>query len=771
MKKFRNAFLAFFFCAAAANADIYQNGIGNYHGARDTYIDPYSPSANYASSTIIRATNAFKALLRFDISAIPANATVNSATLGVFILENYNNGGGNRIFLHRVLNKSWIDVESTWNFFSTGNAWSAAGMGAGVDYASAADAISTVGYLPSNTWANFDVTGLVREWVNQGLANNGIVILSGNGPRVGLASSEYTADPALRPKLSVDYTIPADTTPPTVTITAPTAAASVVGSIVIAANANDNVDVAGVRFQIDQVDIGAEDTSLPYQAAWNSATVANGSHTLTAIARDSSGNVSSNSIAIRVDNGAVTFQRGRNNYAGTIDTYIDSPNPSANYGSAASIRAGETFKTLLRFELNSVPANATVRSATLSVYVGSNSGNSGGNTVYLHRLLDRNWLEYQANWTHYRSDSIWSAAGMRAGSDYSTSADSSAVVGYLPANIWANFNVTGLVQNWINGTYPNNGVVIRSGNGPRLGILSSEHQPDIMLRPKLVVEYIVPVSDTSPPNVSIYAPANTSTVNGTIAISAQATDNVGVAGVQFRVGQTTLGAEDTTAPYGISWNTSAVADGTHTLTATARDAAGNQSSHSISVTVNNAPPTDTTPPSVSFIAPASGATVAGTVNASVAASDNVAVAGVQFKVDGANYGSERTSPPYAVSWNTADLPNGNHTLSAIARDTAGLATTADITVTVQNGAKSYVITWNAVNDTRVVGYRVYRGTSEPLTRENAIGFQDVGNATSVLFSAADWGLAPGTKLFAGVAALAGDGTESALSNIDSIVIE
>ena len=60
--------------------------------------------------------------------------------------------------------------------------------------------------------------------------------------------------------------------------------------------------------------------------------------------------------------------------------------------------------------------------------------------------------------------------------------------------------------------------------------------------------------------------------SGTIWVTANAADNVGVAGVQFRLDGANLGAEDTTSPYSVSWNTTAVANGSHTLTAVARDA-------------------------------------------------------------------------------------------------------------------------------------------------------------------------------------------------------
>jgi hypothetical protein len=93
--------------------------------------------------------------------------------------------------------------------------------------------------------------------------------------------------------------------------------------------------------------------------------------------------------------------------------------------------------------------------------------------------------------------------------------------------------------------------------------------------------------DTTAPSVSITSPSSGSTVSGTITVSASASDNAGVAGVQFKADGTNIGAEDTTAPYSVSWNTSAVANGVRTLTAVARDAAGNTNSSSITVNVNN----------------------------------------------------------------------------------------------------------------------------------------------------------------------------------------
>src|SRR5207302_304336 len=98
----------------------------------------------------------------------------------------------------------------------------------------------------------------------------------------------------------------------------------------------------------------------------------------------------------------------------------------------------------------------------------------------------------------------------------------------------------------------------------------------------------VPPPDTTPPTVSITAPANGAPVSGIITVSANASDNVGVAGVQFRLGGARLGLEVTTAPYTVSWNTTTGTNGPHTLTAVARDAAGNTATAAaVTVTVFN----------------------------------------------------------------------------------------------------------------------------------------------------------------------------------------
>ena len=203
--------------------------------------------------------------------------------------------------------------------------------------------------------------------------------------------------------------------------------------------------------------------------------------------------------------------------------------------------------------------------------------------------------------------------------------------------------------------------------------------------------------DTIPPTVSMTAPQAGQTVTGLVQVSANASDNMGISSVQFLLDGTSLGSAITAVPYSISWNTSAIANGNHTLTATAIDTGGlKTTSTPVSVTVNN--PIDSAPPTVSITSPASGQTVTGTISISANAADDVAVTGVQFFLDGSAMGAALTTVPYTSSWNTATVANGTHTLTAVATDTAGFITTSgSVLITISNTISLVIPTNNWVN--------------------------------------------------------------------------
>ena len=109
-------------------------------------------------------------------------------------------------------------------------------------------------------------------------------------------------------KPSTTLTTSSDKTAPVVTLTAPKTGATVTGSVTLTATATDNVGVAGVQFQLDGKALGSEDVSAPYAMTWSSKGVTNGSHTLSAVARDAAGNKSTSSVAVKVANLSTTTQ-------------------------------------------------------------------------------------------------------------------------------------------------------------------------------------------------------------------------------------------------------------------------------------------------------------------------------------------------------------------------------------------------------------------------------------------------------------------------------
>jgi hypothetical protein len=104
--------------------------------------------------------------------------------------------------------------------------------------------------------------------------------------------------------------------------------------------------------------------------------------------------------------GTVVLQQGLNGYTGVTDTYISSYDPTVNYATDQDLAMwlGDSFGSLIKFNLSTVPAGATVSSATLGLYAYEFTANGGGDTVYVYRLL-RDWVDTQANWSVYKTGS------------------------------------------------------------------------------------------------------------------------------------------------------------------------------------------------------------------------------------------------------------------------------------------------------------------------------------------------------------------------------
>jgi hypothetical protein len=360
-----------------------------------------------------------------------------------------------------------------------------------------------------------------------------------------------------------------DTTPPTVTLTAPANGATVSGAAVtVSATASDTVGVVGVQFKLDGANLGAEDTTALYSVSWNTTTVGDGPHTLTAVARDAAGNTTTSApVTVTVANGGPPPGPGPQPVVWTslVKVTASGNTITKNAGCSGCGDAGAVSQQTIAAGDGYVEFTM---SAGADGTAGLSSGNPGvtGAEIKFGLRSTGGYVEVRESGV-YKSDwPIVAGAVYRVAVEGSVvkyyqngmSKYTSAVAPTYPLLLDTSVNTMGgAVQN----------AVIASGAGGGGG------------------------PDTTPPTVTVTAPASGTTVSGTVTVSATASDNVGVVGVQFKLAGVNLGAEDTTAPYATTWDTTTATAGTHTLTAVARDAAGNTTiSAPVTVTVGSGGP-------------------------------------------------------------------------------------------------------------------------------------------------------------------------------------
>jgi RHS repeat-associated protein len=121
--------------------------------------------------------------------------------------------------------------------------------------------------------------------------------------------------------------------------------------------------------------------------------------------------------------------------------------------------ADEYARYLMRFDLSAIPASASIDTATIGVYSPSTAKNTSG--MHLWRA-EKPWNN-TVNWKRYSTGNLWKTEGGDYGSAGSKNiAITTASRGSQPG--WWNFSgqpVAWLVQNWLAGKAPNNGVLLK----------------------------------------------------------------------------------------------------------------------------------------------------------------------------------------------------------------------------------------------------------------------------------------------------------------------
>lgn len=458
-----------------------------------------------------------------------------------------------------------------------------------------------------------------------------------------------------------------DTTAPVVTITGPTSAATystTATTMSLAGTASDNVAVT----QVTWVNSRGGSGTMSGTSSWTVPSIAlqSGSNVLTVTASDAAGNTSSDALTV------------------TVTTPADTTAPAVTIRSPAT---AATFKT-------------TATTVTLG---GTASDNVGVTQV--------SWVNNRGGGGTASGTTSWSASvALQVGSNVLTATARDAAGNTKTATITVTLNtpptMSGVAnQTTVRGTAasmqlsgadPDGDVLTYGANGLPPGIAIAVSTGLISGTPTTAGSYPVTVTvsdglqtasrtftwtvtvptDTTAPAVAIATPTTAttySTTAATMSLGGTSSDNVGVTQVTWANSRGGSGTATGTA----NWSTSVtLQSGSNVLTVTARDAAGNTATDTITVTYNQLDSTKpilniTTPEETSLSSTATSLTVRGK------ASDNVGVTQVSWRNslgwDGAATGT--------ASWSlSAKLWEGVNVITITARDAAGNITTKQITV-------------------------------------------------------------------------------------------
>ena len=164
----------------------------------------------------------------------------------------------------------------------------------------------------------------------------------------------------------------------------------------------------------------------------------------------------------------------------SADAYVKSNAGDSNYGSDTELFAANQVNgadeiTYIKFDLSGISSGSVIVSAKLKLWI-----TSGGSCQICV----------------YRVTSDWSENSVTYNTRPSASSESETCVSVGGLNTWAEFDITDLVQAWVNGTYDNYGVKIFPSESGKYAHFASREYSDSSKRPQLVIEYVEPVTVT-----------------------------------------------------------------------------------------------------------------------------------------------------------------------------------------------------------------------------------------------------------------------------------
>ena len=490
----------------------------SYNGAQDTHLHSWYPTTVNGTDPFLRlrTDNGARPALKFrldPIIPIGPGVTVLDAQLHLS-LAYVSNSYAMTASVFRI-NRAWDHVSATWL-----TPWTTAGCDA-VPTDREGAAVSTVS-IPAEqaSWVIWDVTTLVRDWVTNGMVNNGMLIL-GQGDlnrEVSFQSSNHP-DANFRPKLCITYF--GEGIPPTSTPTATVSPTPTWTAISTATKTPTNTPTGTLLPTETPTRTATPTTTSTFTPTPTSTSTPTRTSTPTAtftptLTPTATGTPVPFDLPI-----TRWFQMGVSpaGYNGVADTYITSSDEYRNSGgeSALKINYDGREKTLLRFDLSRyIPSDVVVTSARLDVnfYLFDSRYPGIPTEIGAFEVL-RPWAEYEATWRRPAVGLTWT--GCDGVGDRTSAPAASTVVDATGWHMWQDDGLTQLVQRWVSDPTSNNGLVLigQSPTERQFWAATSSQNGTVASRPKLWVVFYRPSPTATPTETATPSPTPTVTLTPT----------------------------------------------------------------------------------------------------------------------------------------------------------------------------------------------------------------------------------------------------------------
>jgi hypothetical protein len=489
-------------------------------------------------------------LVQFDLSVIPPASKVTAATLSLY-QTNANGSATVEVhrvthsWTPGTRTGAGTADGATWTAFDGIGSWTVPGA----DYE--ASPAASLAVPSSDGWNSWDVTPLVQDWVSGTYLNMGVALIGSAGSNTQFVSYDNTGTPTSRPQLTVTYFAPCAVStqkigiaesvgapvrvgtgiydiPYTLTLqnmgsstltnvqvsnglaaTFPTFTiqGAITGSAPLTLNPAFTGGDANIKLLVgtDTLPVGPLTYTIQFTVRASGVVLGGPAYANTSIATCATApngpllasDTSNNGDATAIDTTSSSPTRVQF-FALARDAQLDAQKPTTNYGASTTIQISEwwllsQYRLAALVDLSTLPPGAQVKSAKLRYYVASIANRTAVPKTVNVSALTQSWVEGTKSgsgtadgvtwWYRNGTTSAWASSG----GTYRTPASATLV---LPASFttgYMEFDVTGLVQEWVGGTLANNGFMVMGPTSTdTLKVNSDEASANL---PELVLTY------------------------------------------------------------------------------------------------------------------------------------------------------------------------------------------------------------------------------------------------------------------------------------------